>query len=55
VRERDRYYIHKTRPFFVGGRIYYEATFFRAVNKVSKFDRVIAFTNIDMTDKYSAW
>lgn len=51
---RDRYYIHKTRPFFVGGRIYYEATLYRAVNKVSKFDRVIAFTNIDMTDKYAA-
>jgi len=51
---RDRYYIHKTRPFFVGGRIYYEVTFCRAVNKVSKFDRIIAFTDIDMTDKYAA-
>lgn len=50
----DRYYIHKTRPFFTGGRIYYEVTFYRAVNKVSKFDRIIAFTHIDMTDKYSA-
>jgi hypothetical protein len=49
-----RYYIHKTRPFFVGGRICYEVTFYRAVNKVSKFDRIIAFTDIDMTDKYSA-
>jgi hypothetical protein len=51
---RDRYYIHKTRPFFVGGRIYYEVTAYRAVNKVSKFDRIIAFTDIDMTDKYAA-
>lgn len=51
---RHRYYIHKTRPFFVGGRVYYEVTFYRAVNKVSKFDRVIAFTDIDMTDQYSA-
>ncbi len=51
---RDRFYIHKTRPFFVGGRIYYEVTFYRAVNKVSKFDRIIAFTDIDMTDKYAA-
>ena len=25
---RDRYYIHKTRPFFVGGCIYYEVTFY---------------------------
>lgn len=51
---RERYYIHKTRPFFVGQRIYYEVTFYRAINKVSKFDRVIAFTHIDVTDKYAA-
>jgi len=52
--DRDRYYIQKTRPFFVRGQIYYEVTFCRAINKVSKFDRIIAFTLIDMTDKYSA-
>lgn len=51
---KDRYYIHKTRPFFVSGRIYYEVTFYRAINKVNKFDRIIAFTHIDMTDKYAA-
>lgn len=51
---RDRYYIHRTRPFFVGGRIYYEVTFYRAINKVNKFDRMIAFTDIDMTDEYAA-
>ncbi|MDE0117730.1 MAG: hypothetical protein OXT07_14090 [bacterium] len=50
----DRYYIHKTRPFFTGGRIYYEVTFYPAVNKVSKSDRIIAFTDIDMTDECSA-
>lgn len=52
--DRDRYYIQKTRPFFIRGQIYYEVTFCRAINKVSKFDRIIAFTLIDMTDKYSA-
>ena len=51
---RDRYYIHKVRPFFVQGRILYEVTFSNAVNKISKFDRIIAFTDIDMTDKYAA-
>lgn len=51
---RDRYYIHKTRPFFWYGRVYYEVTFYRAINKVNKFDRIIAFTDIDMTDKYAA-
>ena len=50
----ERYYIHKTRPFFGSGRIYYEVTFYDAVNKVSKFDRIIAFTHIDANDKYSA-
>lgn len=55
VGRRDRYYIHKTRPFFAEGRIYYEVTFYPAVNKASKFDRIIAFTDIDMTDKYAAW
>lgn len=53
-RARGRYYIHKTRPFFFQGRIFYEITFYRAVNKVSKFDRIIAFTDIDMTDEYAA-
>jgi len=51
---RRRYYIHKTRPFFVDGQIYYEVTFYWASNKVSKFDRIIGFTDIDMTDKYAA-
>ena len=50
----ERYYIHKTRPFFVGGRIYYEVTLYPAVNKISKFNRIIAFTHVDINDKYSA-
>jgi hypothetical protein len=51
---RDRYYIHATRPFFVFGRIYYEVTLYRAINKVSKFDRIIAFSRIEMADNYAA-
>lgn len=50
----DRYYIQKVRPFFTDGRIFYEVTFTEAVNNTSKFDRLIAFTSIDMTDQYSA-
>lgn len=53
-RARDRYYIHKTRPFFVRGKIYYEVTFFRAVNKVNKFDRIIAFTDIDIAGLHAS-
>lgn len=48
------YYIHSSRPFFVGAKIYYEVTFSLAHNKTSKFDRVIGFTDIDLTDKYAA-
>lgn len=48
------YYIHKVQPFFVKGGIYYEVTFYRAANNVSKFDRIIAFTDIDLTDKYAS-
>ena len=51
---RSRYYIHKVRPFFADGHIYYEVTFSNARNKVSKFDRIIAFTDIDITDRYAA-
>jgi energy-coupling factor transporter ATP-binding protein EcfA2 len=52
---RERYYVHSSRPFFVGGRIYYEVTFSVAHNWTSKFDRTIAFTDIDLTDKYAAY
>lgn len=51
---RNRYYIHKVRPFFTGGRIYYEVTFSNITDRLNKFDRIIAFTDIDMTDKYAA-
>jgi energy-coupling factor transporter ATP-binding protein EcfA2 len=50
---RDRYYIHATRPFFVGDHVYYEVTLYRAINKVSKFDRLIAFTRIDIDCNYA--
>lgn len=50
----ERYYIHKTRPFFCYGRIFYEVTFYRAVNTATKADRVIAFTDIDISDNYAA-
>lgn len=51
---RERYYLHSSRPFFVGGRIYHEVTFSPAHNRTSKFDRLIGFTDIDITDKYAA-
>jgi len=49
----DRYYIQKIKPFFVKGEIYYEVTFTVANSRVSKFDCVIAFTNLDISSNYS--
>ncbi len=52
---RSRYYIHNVKPFFVQGRIYYEVTFHNASDRTAKFDRFIAFTDIDITGKYAAY
>ena len=52
----SRYYVLKTRPFFTGGRIYYEVTFAIPSDRpsISKFDHVIAFTEHDISDKHAA-
>lgn len=49
----DRYYIQKIKPFFINHKIYYEVTFTTANDKASKFDRVIAFTKLDISDNYA--
>lgn len=49
----DRYYIQKIKPFFVDFEIYYEVTFTRAHDYVSKFDRIIAFTKLNITKNYA--
>lgn len=50
---RDRYYIQKIKPFFVDNEVYYEVTYTIANEKVSKFDRVIAFTKLDILENYA--
>jgi hypothetical protein len=52
----SRYYVLKTRPFFTKGRVYYEVTFATPSDRpsISKFDRVIAFTDLDINDKHAA-
>lgn len=50
---RDRYYIQKIKPFFVNHEVYYEVTFTTANDRASKFDRIIAFTKLDISDNYS--
>lgn len=49
----DRAYIQKIKPFFVKHHIFYEVTFTVANDKASKFDRVIAFTSLDLSDNYA--
>lgn len=48
-----RYYIRKIKPFFVDHKIYYEVTFSPAIGKASKFDRLIAFTTLDISKYYA--
>ncbi|MDL2219688.1 ATP-dependent RecD-like DNA helicase [Ruminococcaceae bacterium OttesenSCG-928-O06] len=49
----DRFYIHKIKPFFVDQKVYYEVTFTPAMGYTSKFDRHIAFTNLDISKYYA--
>lgn len=49
----DRYYVHKKRPFFIKGRIYYEITVIEARDKYSKFDRFVFYTGIDINPYYA--
>ena len=49
----DRAYIQKIKPFFVEHRVYYEVTFTVANDKASKFDRIIAFTSLELLDNYA--
>ncbi len=48
-----RYYIQKIKPFFVEYKVYYEITFTTANDKSSKFDRIIAFTKLNIPHNYA--
>ena len=49
----ERYYIRRTKPFFVKNKIYYEITFTPVNANASKFDRIIAFTSLDIANFYA--
>lgn len=51
--EERRFYIYKVKPLFVDGAVYYEVTFSLANERVSKFDRLIAFTKLELTSNYA--
>lgn len=49
----DRFYIQTIKPFFRNNKIYYEVSFISANDRSSKTDRIIAFTDIEITDNYA--
>ncbi len=51
--QKERYYIQKVKPFFINNEVYYEVTFTKSHDKVTKFDRIIAFTKLDITQNYA--
>lgn len=48
-----RFYIQKVKPFFVNQEVFYELTFRIADDKIRKFDRLIAFTKLEITENYA--
>lgn len=50
---KERYYIQRIKPFFVDYNVYYEVTLTLANDRASKFDRIIAFTKLDLTHNYA--
>lgn len=49
----EKYYIQKIKPFFIDQKVYYEVTFTPANDYASKTNRVIAFTDLEITDNYA--
>ena len=49
----DRFYIQKSKSFFVGGRIYYEHTVIPADDYSSKFNRFTVFSNREIPVYYA--
>lgn len=48
----DNYYIDKIKPFFVNHEIYYEVALEPADEKPNKFNRITAFTKLDISTYY---
>lgn len=49
----ESYYIWKKKPFFINGKIYYEITAVEANDKISKFDRFVFYTKLDINPNYA--
>ena len=53
ISQTDRYYIQKKSPFFIDNQVYYEITFIAARDNTSKFNRLIAFSKLDIPTNYA--
>ncbi len=49
----EKFYIQYIKPFFVNGKVYYEVAFVSAKDNASKTDRIIAFTDMEISDYYA--
>lgn len=49
----ERFYINKKKPLLINGERYYEMTLSPADDRISKNDRIIAFTKLDVPDYYA--
>lgn len=50
---KERFYIQKIKPFVINREVFYEVTFRIADDKLRKFDRLIAFTKLEITENYA--
>jgi len=55
VKNNVRFYIQKVKPFFVNQEVFYELTFRVADDKIRKFDRLIAFTKMEINENYAVY
>lgn len=51
--DKIRYYIVSKKSLFINGKIIYEIVLTEANNNRSKYDRIVAFTELDILDNYS--
>lgn len=49
----SRFYVQKSKPFFVNNRIYYENTLSVAYDFATKFDRFVAFSKFELPSYYA--
>lgn len=51
--KRGRFYVHKCRPIYAYGKIYYELTLTKATNYINKFERILMYSKHYIPDNYS--